>query len=93
MEKPTHWKLLLEQYDISYDLPSININHASPYKFYSQPRDSKLKDTVTSITSATDNQIVKAFGGPDLQLLKFSPGEKFQVAQYPIHDLQSLGLK
>ena len=49
-----------------------------------------MNDTVTIITSATDNQIVKAFRGLDHQLLKFSPGEKFLVTQHPVHDLQSL---
>jgi hypothetical protein len=49
-----------------------------------------LNDTVTIITSVTDNQIVKAFGGQDYWPLKFSPGEKFQVPQKHVHDLQSL---
>ena len=49
-----------------------------------------MNDTVTIITSVTDNQIVKTFRGPDLQLLNFSPGEKFLVTQQPVHDLQSL---
>ena len=82
--------MFLKQYDVSFDLPSGNINHASPCEFCSHPRDSKLNDTVTIITSVTDNQIVKAFRGPDLQLLNFSPGEKFLVTQQPVHDLQSL---
>ena len=49
-----------------------------------------MNDTVTIITSVTDNQIVKAFGGSEHQSLKFSPGEKFLVTQHPVHDLQSL---
>jgi hypothetical protein len=49
-----------------------------------------LTDTVTIITSGTNNQIVKSFGGPDYQQLKFSPGSEFLVSQHPVHDLQSL---
>ena len=49
-----------------------------------------MTDTVTIITSATNNQIVKSFGGPDYQQLKFSPGSEFLVSQQPINDLQSL---
>jgi hypothetical protein len=50
-----------------------------------------LSDTLTIITSVTNNQIVKSFGGPDYQQLKFSPGSEFLVYQQPINDLQSLG--
>ena len=49
-----------------------------------------MNDTVTIITSATNNQIVKSFGGPDYQSLNFSPGTEFWVSQQPVHDLQSL---
>ena len=49
-----------------------------------------MNDTVTIITSVTNNQIVKSFGGADYQQLKFSPGSKFLVSQQPIHDLHSL---
>ena len=49
-----------------------------------------MNDTVTFITSATNNQIVKSFRGPDSQQLKFSPGSEFLVSQNPVHDLQSL---
>jgi hypothetical protein len=49
-----------------------------------------LKDTVTIITSVTNNQLVKSFGGADYQQLKFSPGTKFLVSQQPVHDLHSL---
>jgi hypothetical protein len=49
-----------------------------------------LNDTVTIITSATGNQIVKSFGGPDYQSFKFSPGSEFLASQHPVHDLQSL---
>ena len=49
-----------------------------------------MNDTVTIITSATGNQIVKSFGGADYQPLKFSPGSEFLVSQQPVHDLQSL---
>ena len=49
-----------------------------------------MNDTVTIITSVTDNQIVKAFRGPDLQLLNFSPGLEFKVSQKSVDDLQSL---
>jgi hypothetical protein len=80
----------LKQYDVSFALPSGNIHLASPCTFRSQPQDSKLNDTVTIITSATDNQIVKAFGGTENQSLKFSPGEKFLASQHLVHDLQSL---
>ena len=56
----------------------------------SQPQDSKLTDTVTIITSVTNNQIVKTFVGADHQQLKFSPGSEFLASQQPVHDLQSL---
>jgi len=49
-----------------------------------------LTDTVTIITSDTNNQIVKSFGGADYQQLKFSPGLEFLASQHPVHDLQSL---
>ena len=49
-----------------------------------------MNDTVTIITSVTNNQIVKSFGGADYQPLKFSPSSKFLVSQQPVHDLQSL---
>ena len=49
-----------------------------------------MNDTVTIITSVTDNQIVKAFRGSEHQLLKFSPGLEFKVSQKPVDDLQSL---
>ena len=49
-----------------------------------------MNDTVTIITSATNNQIVKSFGGSGFQPLKFSPGSEFLVCQQPVHDLQSL---
>ena len=49
-----------------------------------------MNDTVTIITSATNNQIVKSFGGPDYQQLKFSPGLEFLAFQHPVDDLQSL---
>ena len=49
-----------------------------------------MTDTVTIITSATNNQIVKSFHGGDYQQLKFSPGSEFLVSQQPINDLQSL---
>ncbi|MDC0541663.1 hypothetical protein OAO50_08390, partial [Paracoccaceae bacterium] len=49
-----------------------------------------MSDTVTIITSATGNQIVKSFGGPDNQQLKFSPGLEFLAFQHPVDDLQSL---
>ena len=49
-----------------------------------------MTDTVTIITSATNNQIVKSFGGVDYKPLKFSPGSEFWVTQHPVHDLQSL---
>ena len=49
-----------------------------------------MNDTVTIITSVTNNQIVKSFGGGDYQPLKFSPGSEFLVYQHPVHDLQSL---
>ena len=49
-----------------------------------------MSDTVTIIVSATNNQIVKSFGGGDYQPLKFSPGSVFLVCQQPVHDLQSL---
>ena len=49
-----------------------------------------MNDTVTIITSVTNNQIVKSFGGADYQQLKFSPGSEFLVSQHPVHDLQSL---
>ena len=49
-----------------------------------------MNDTVTIITSATNNQIVKTFVGADHQPLKFSPGSEFLASQHPVHDLQSL---
>ena len=49
-----------------------------------------MNDTVTIITSVTNNQIVKSFDGADYQSLKFSPGLEFLVSQHPVHDLQSL---
>ena len=49
-----------------------------------------MSDTVTIITSDTNNQIVKSFGGADYQQLKFSPGSEFLASQHPVHDLQSL---
>ena len=49
-----------------------------------------MTDTVTIITSVTNNQIVKSFGGADYQSLKFSPGLEFLASQHPVHDLQSL---
>jgi hypothetical protein len=49
-----------------------------------------LNDTVTIITSVTNNQIVKSFGGADYQQLKFSPGLEFLASQHPVDDLQSL---
>ena len=49
-----------------------------------------MNDTVTIITSVTNNQIVKSFGGADYQSLKFSPGLEFLASQHPVHDLQSL---
>ena len=49
-----------------------------------------MNDTVTIITSVTNNQIVKSFGGADYQQLKFSPGSKFLVSQQHVHDLHSL---
>ena len=49
-----------------------------------------MNDTVTIITSATGNQIVKSFGGAHYQPLKFSPGIEFLASQHPVHDLQSL---
>jgi hypothetical protein len=49
-----------------------------------------LNDTLTIITSVTDNQILKAFRGTENQSLKFSPGKKFLATQHPVHDLQSL---
>ena len=49
-----------------------------------------MNDTVTIITSATINQIVKSFGDADHQPLKFSHGSEFWVTQHPVHDLQSL---
>ena len=55
-----------------------------------QPQDSQLNDTVTIITSVTNNQIVKSFGGADYQSLKFSPGSDFLVSQHPVHGLHSL---
>ena len=57
---------------------------------YSQPQDSKLNDTVTIITSVTNNQIVKSFHGGDYQPLKFGPGSEFLVSQHPVHGLHSL---
>ena len=49
-----------------------------------------MNDTVTIITSVTNNQIVKSFNGADYQSLKFSPGLEFLAFQHPVHDLQSL---
>ena len=49
-----------------------------------------MNDTVTIITSVTNNQLVKSFGSADYQLLKFSSGEKFLVSQQPVDDLPSL---
>ena len=49
-----------------------------------------MTDTATIITSVTKNQIVKLFGGADLQLLNFSPGLEFKVSQKSVDDLQSL---
>ena len=49
-----------------------------------------MSDTLTIIASVTNNQIVKSFGGPDYQQLKFSPGLEFLVSHQPVHDLQSL---
>ena len=49
-----------------------------------------MNDTVTIITSATGNQIVKSFGGADYQPLKFSSGSEFLVFQQTVHSLLSL---
>ena len=49
-----------------------------------------MNDTVTIITSANKNQIVKSFDGVDYKPSKFSPGSEFLVSQHPVHDLQSL---
>ena len=49
-----------------------------------------MNDTLTIITSVTNNQIVKSFHGGDYQPLKFGPGSEFLVSQHPVHDLQSL---
>ena len=49
-----------------------------------------MNDTVTIITSATNNQIVKSFHGGDYQPLKFGPGSEFLVTHQPVHDLHSL---
>ena len=49
-----------------------------------------MNDTLTIITSVTNNQVVKSFGGADYQQLKFNPDSKFLVSQQPVHDLQSL---
>ena len=49
-----------------------------------------MNATVTIITSVTNNQIVKSFGGTDYQSLKFSPGTEFLVSQQSVHDLQIL---
>ena len=49
-----------------------------------------MNDTLTIITSATNNQIVKSFGGADYQQLKFSPGSEFLVSRQPVHGLHSL---
>ena len=43
-------------------MPSINIRSVCVSVIDNQPQDSKLKDTVTIIISATGNQIVKSFG-------------------------------
>ena len=48
-----------------------------------------MSDTVTIITSANNNQLVKSFNGADYQPLKFGPGSEFLVSQHPVHDLQS----
>ena len=84
--------MLSKQYDIPCDLPSRIVTSVCLSIIDSQPQDSKLNDIVTITASVTDNKIVKAFYGPDHQPLKFSPGEKFQVTQHSIHDLQSLAL-
>ena len=49
-----------------------------------------MNDTVTIITSVTNNQIVKSFHGGDYQPLKFGPGSEFLVSQHPVHGLHSL---
>ena len=49
-----------------------------------------MNDTVKSIASTTNSQIVKSFGGSGFQPLKFSPGSEFLASQHPVHDLQSL---
>ena len=49
-----------------------------------------MTDPATAITSVTNNQIVKTFGGADCQSLKFSSGLKFLTSWHPVHDLQSL---
>ena len=51
-----------------------------------------MNDTVTIITSVTNNQIVKSFGGVDYKPLKFSPGLEFCASQHPVHDLHGLAL-
>ena len=49
-----------------------------------------MNDTVTIITSVTNNQIVKSFGGSNYQSFKFSPGIEFLASQHLVHDLDSL---
>mgnify|MGYP001244267528 CR=1 FL=1 len=49
-----------------------------------------MNDTVKSIASTTNSQIVKSFGGSGFQPLKFSPGSEFLVIHQPVRDLQSL---
>ena len=71
-------------------MPSINIRSVCVSVIDNQPQDSKLKDTVTIIISATGNQIVKSFGVSGFQPLKFSPGSEFLVIHQPVHDLPSL---
>ena len=68
----------------------ILTSHPHISKAVSHRTNSELSDTVTIITSVTNNQIVKSFGGPDYQQLKFSPGLGFLASQHPVHDLQSL---
>ena len=49
-----------------------------------------MNDTVTIITSVTNNQIVTSFDGLDHLPLKFSPGSEFLVSRQPVHGLHSL---
>ena len=49
-----------------------------------------MNDTLTIITSVTNDQIVKSFNGADYQPLKFGPGSEFLASQHPVHDLESL---